>query len=103
LPGSVNSTIDPNQFPAKMSSIPKFVRSLWKVGKGALVDKLDYTSAYKHQHVADDDLCLQVIKSGDRYFVELKLMFGTRSSPSIFDELAKVFLWCTRELAGMLR
>jgi hypothetical protein len=44
-----------------------------------------------------------VIKWGDRCFVELKLMFGTRSSPGIFDELAKAFLWCTRELAGMPR
>ena len=44
---------------------------------------------------------MQVIKWGDRYFIELKLMFGTRSSPGIFDELAKVFLWCCMEISEM--
>ena len=58
LPGSVNSTIDPKQFPVKMSSVGKFVRGLWRYGQGALVDKLDYTSAYKHQHIIEEDLCL---------------------------------------------
>ena len=43
LPGAVNSTIDPNQFPAKMSSVASLVRALWRCGRGALVDKLDYT------------------------------------------------------------
>ena len=103
MPGSVNSTIDSSQFPTKMSSVPKFVRALWRCGRGAIVDKLDYTSAYKHQHVEEEDLCLQVIKWGDRYFVELKLIFGSRSSPGIFDELAKVFLWCCMTLSDMPR
>jgi hypothetical protein len=103
LPGSVNSTIDPAKFPTKMSSVPRFVRALSKCGRNAQVDKLDYKSAYKHQHVAEEDLPLQVIKWGDRYFVEMKLMFGSRSSPGIFDELAKVFLWCCETLAGIPR
>lgn len=101
FPGSVNSSIDPAQFPTKMSSVSRFVRALWRCGRGALVDKLDYTSAYKHQHVREEDLGLQVVQWGDRLFVDLKLMFGSRSSPGIFDELAKVFLWCCMRLAGM--
>ena len=101
LPGAVNSTIDPAQFPTRMFSVPQFVRALWRCGRDAQVDKLDYKSAYKHVHVAEQDLPLQVIKWGDRFFVEMKLMFGTRSSPGIFDELAKVFLWCCRSLAGL--
>lgn len=101
FPGSVNSTIDPRQFPTKMSSVPEFVRSLWKYGRNAVVGKLDYTSAYKHQHVREEDLKLQVIKWGDRYFVEMKLIFGSRSSPGIFDELAKVFLWSCASLVSI--
>ena len=32
-PGSVNSTIMTEEFPAKMSSVNKFVRALWRVGR----------------------------------------------------------------------
>ena len=47
---------------------------------------------YKHQHVARDDLKLQVVQWGGRMFVELKMIFGTKSSPGIYDNLAKCFL-----------
>ena len=55
LPGSLNSTIDVNKFRARMSSVSKFVKTLWRVGRGALVCKIDWSSAYKHQHVAMED------------------------------------------------
>ena len=58
---------------------------------------------HKHIHVHEDDLNLQVIKWGDCFFVELKLIFGGRSSPGIFYDLAKVFLWCCMALSGMPR
>ena len=47
-PGSVNSTIDISKFPARMSSVNKFVRTLWRVGRDALVCKIDW-SRYIHQ------------------------------------------------------
>ena len=43
LPGSVNSTIDVSKFPARMSSVAKFVRTLWRVGRGARVCKIDWS------------------------------------------------------------
>ena len=97
-PGSVNSTIDIGQFPAKMSSVPKFVRTLFRVGRGARICKIDQQSAYKHQHVARKDWKLQVVEWGGRYFLETRLMFGTKSSPGIYDELHKAFLFPVVEL-----
>ena len=91
-PGSVNSGIDGSQFEAKMSSTTKFVKALSKVGVGALICKSDWSSAYKHQAVREEDLKLQVVEFGGRYFVELMLVFGAISSPSIFDDMAKVVL-----------
>ena len=62
FPGSVNSTIDIEKFPARMSSVAKFVRTLWRVGRGALVANMYWSSAYKHQHVAREVLKLQVVE-----------------------------------------
>ena len=92
LPGSTNSTIDTTQFPAHMSSVQKFVKALYRMGRGARVCKIDQTSAYKHQHVQRSDWGLQVLEWGGRYFIELCLMFGTRSSPGLYDELHKAFI-----------
>ena len=43
LPGSNNSSIDVDKFRARMSSVNKFVRTLCRVGRGALVCKIDQT------------------------------------------------------------
>ena len=103
LPGSVNSTIDVQKFPARMSSVTKFVRTLWKVGRGALVCKIDWSSAYKHQHVVKEDLKLQAFEWGGRLFVEMMLIFGGKSSPGIYDDLAKCFLGCVCNISGLPR
>ena len=100
-PGSVNSTILSEDFPTIMSSTERFVRALWRVGRGARVMKKDLVSAYKHQRVHPDDLKLQVVKFGGRYFVELALMFGSRSSPGIFCDLLGLFVRCIILLSGI--
>lgn len=91
-PGSVNSGIDSKDFPVSMSSTMKFVRSLCECGVGALICKSDWAAAYKHVSVREEDLKLQVMEFGGRYFVELMLIFGGISSAGIYDDLAKVIL-----------
>ena len=90
LPGAVNTSIDPAQFPARMSSVKAFIRILFSVGRGALVAKIDWSDAYKHLKVRPEDLSLQVIQFAGRYFVETKLVFGARSSPGLYDGLSNV-------------
>ena len=85
LPGAVNSTIDPRQFPTKMSSLKIFTRMLFSVGRGAVVCKIDWKDAYKHIRVCNEDLKLQLIKFAGRFFVELRLVFGAKSSPGLYD------------------
>ena len=91
-PGSVNSGIDLEEFPARMSSTAKFVESLLRVGRNALITKSDWNSAYKHQFVRPEDLKLQFMQFLGKYFCELGLIFGAVSSPGIYDDLAKVVL-----------
>ena len=90
LPGAVNTTIDPNQFPARMSSLKIFIRMLYNVGRGAVVCKVDWKDAYKHLKVCKEDLKLQLIQFAGRFFVELRLVFGARSSPGLFDMVSDV-------------
>ena len=103
LPGSLNSTIVKEDFPTEFSSSAKFVTALYKVGKNAIVMKKDLESAYKHFMVSKDCLPNQVFRWGGRYFVELALMFGTSSSPSIFWEGFRLFVSCIILLSGINR
>ena len=42
------------------------------------------------------------MKWGDRFFMELKLTFGTKSSPGIYDQFAGLFLLlCVMKTEGM--
>ena len=50
----------------------------------------------------EEDLHLQYVKWGDRFFMEIKLMFGTKSSPGIYCRFAGLFLLlCVLKTEGM--
>ena len=91
-PSSVNSGIDKEKFPAKMAGTKDVVEVFYNHGVGCVFCKADWTAAYKHVHVRPEDLKLQVIEIGGRYFVEKALVFGCTSSPGIYDEGAKVVI-----------
>jgi hypothetical protein len=93
-PGSVNSTIDSSLYEARMSSTANVAGMILRAGPGAKIGKADWNSAYKHIAVAEEDLRLQFVKWGGKYFCELKLVFGAKSSPGIFDDIGKILLWC---------
>ncbi|MBM3938748.1 MAG: hypothetical protein FJ333_08890 [Sphingomonadales bacterium] len=89
---SVNDGINSDDFPTSMSSTREWIQCLNRAGRGALITKIDWEAAYKHIHVRPEDLHLQWFKWLDRYFVELCLIFGSASSPGIYDRAAKVVL-----------
>ena len=102
-PTGVNSGIDTKEFPARMSSTAKFVKSLFKVGRYALMCKSDWNQAYKHQFVRDEDLKLQFVKFMGKYFCELALVFGAGSSPGIYTDLALVPLCIAIKISQIRR
>ena len=99
----VNSGINKDEFPAIMSSTPKWVRSLNLVGPGGYMCKLDWASAYKHISVRLADLPLQWFKWLDRYFLETSLIFGGVSSVGIYDRHAKIVLELVLAASGFPR
>ena len=75
-----------------MSSTAKWVAVLNRVGRNCLMTKADWSDAYKHIRVRKEDRILQWFSWMGWFFVELALVFGTVSSPGIYDRAAKVVL-----------
>ena len=89
-PTGINSGIKVDDFPAKMSSTKKFVES-----------KNDWSQAYKHQFVREEDLKLQFVKFMGKHFCELALVFGAISSPGIYTDLASIPLFIAIKKSGI--
>ena len=57
-------------------------------GRNCLMTKADWSDAYKHIRVRKEDRILQWFSWMGWFFVELALVFGTVSSPGIYDRAA---------------
>ena len=102
-PVSVNEGINSSDYPAIMSSTLEFVRVLNRSGKGALLTKVDWASAYKQIRVDHSDIWQQGFKWLGMTFYELCLVFGASSSAGLFDRLAKIVLHIVLARSGMPR
>jgi hypothetical protein len=75
-------------------------KSEFKAGKGCLITKTDWASAYKHICVREADTDLQWFSWGGKFFKELCLIFGGVSSAGLFDDAAKLVLNLVCRMAG---
>ena len=82
IPCSVNKGFQTDRFKTNMSSTPLWLQSMRHGGIGALLSKLDWESTV---HINERDLKLQVFKFCNKFFFELRIAFGTASSPALFD------------------
>ena len=98
---SVNEGIDEREFPATMSSTVKWLRVLHLAGKSCWICKVDWSDAYKHVTVRAQDLDLQWFQWLGKYFCELCLIFGSKSSVGLYDRLAKLVIFIVCKEAGM--
>ena len=103
LPGSVNSGIDKSKYYCSMADTEEVLKVLHRLGKDVEFTKVDWTSAYKHLGVKKEDLVLQCIQWGGRVFVELRMTFGCRSSPFVFDITSDVIKEIAAKNVGMKR
>ena len=82
IPASVNSEIRKEEFPATMATTKDILSLLYWVGRTGVIAKADWNAAYKHIQVRREDLHLQFLQLGGRYFLERALVFGCCSSSS---------------------
>ena len=92
-PKSLNEGINSKEFPTAMSNTDKWIRILLRCGKGARFCKIDWASAYKQLRARQDQVWMQGFRWLGRVFFELCHVFGGKSSPGLYDRLAKVVLW----------
>ena len=100
-PMSVNSSINIDEFRTTMGTTKDWLKCLFWAGIGAKMSKADLVSAYKHYLVNPEDWKLQTIEFGGRYFIESQLVFGTRSSPALYNRPAMAITEASRRTSGL--
>ena len=94
---SVNDAINKNEFPCKYTHFDAATDLVFRLGKGCYLTKIDIKHAYRLLPVRPQDWPLLVYFWKGRYYVDLKLPFGGRSSASIFTSFADLVCWILRE------
>ena len=78
-------------------SIDDVARIIARIGKGALMGKMDIKSAYRIVPVHPDDQLLLGVKWQGGVYVDARLSFGLRSAPLIFTAIADTLEWIIKQ------
>jgi hypothetical protein len=84
---SFNDNVDRYSERVSMDTARSFSYALLRAGKNARMDKSDVKDAFKNVPARLDELRLQGFKVENRYFVELRMIFGARTALAHYDIL----------------
>ena len=98
---SLNSLIDKDTFSLKYVRIDDAIDIIKQLGKGCWMCKTDITDAFKQVPVHPSIWHLQGIQWQRQLYYYTRLVFGSRSSPKIFDDLASVICWIAQRQYGI--
>ena len=90
---SVNDAIDRDDYSVSYSSFDDAVNLVRKLGPNCFMAKLDIKHAFRLCPVHPDDWHLLGYKWGERFYFDVVLPFGGRSSPFIFNTFADLLQW----------
>ena len=90
---SINEGISPDLYSVKYSNFDDAVKLVTTVGANCFMAKLDIKHAFRLCPVHPSDWPHLGYKWLDQYFVDIRLPFGSRSSPFIFNQFAEALLW----------
>ncbi|KAL0180312.1 hypothetical protein M9458_025754, partial [Cirrhinus mrigala] len=90
---SINSIIPAPDFSMKYASIDQAISLIRKAGLGAWLSKADITSAFKVMPIHPEFWRFFGIFWKGAYYFAVRLTFGCKSSPKIFDSLSKTLCW----------
>jgi hypothetical protein len=85
---SINSLIDKDQFSLSYVRVDDAIKAIKKAGVGAMLCKFDIASAFKQVPVAARLWPFYGVRWSNKYYFQVRLAFGSRSSPKLFDMLA---------------
>lgn len=90
---SMNTLIDKSEFSLSYVTMDDAIRLIKLCGKGASLIKTDITDAFKIMPISYELWPYHGIKWDDKYYFFKRLVFGSRSSPKIFDALSSAVCW----------
>lgn len=90
---NINSVIPLDEFSLKYHDIDQAIHIIKIAGRGAWLAKIDITSAFKVMPIHPDDWHLFGIRWLGKYYFAVRLTFGCKSSPKIFDMLSEAVCW----------
>ena len=90
---SVNDGIDPELCSLSYTTVDRAAEIAARLGRGALLAKVDIESAFRLIPVHPHDRPLLAVRWQDQIFVDPMLPFGLRSVPKIFNAVADALHW----------
>ena len=94
---SVNDGIDPVLCSLSYLSVEQVSKIAARLGRGALLAKMDIESAYRLIPVHPQDRPLQAMQWRERVYINPKLPFGLCSAPKLFNAVADALEWYVRQ------
>ena len=90
---SINSLIPSPDFSMQYATIDHAISLIRLAGQGAWLSKVDITSAFKILPIHPDYWHLFGVFWKGAYYFAVRLTFGCKSSPKIFDSLSEALCW----------
>ena len=90
---SINDFIDSNTYTLSYCTVNDAYTIINKLGRGALLSKIDFKNAFGLIPVRQEDWNLLGIYWKSEYYINTCLPFGLRSAPFLFNKLAYTIHW----------
>ena len=99
---AVNEHIDQEQFSCSYSKFDDAIDIVRTLGWGAWLAKADIRHAFRLCPVKMEQWYLLCYNWKNSFYVDTRLPFGSRSSPSIFNSFAGLLAWILVHVSGIL-
>ncbi|XP_033958129.1 uncharacterized protein [Pseudochaenichthys georgianus] len=90
---SINSLIPPEPFSLHYASVDNAIKLIKFAGQGAWLSKADITDAFKIIPIHPSQWNMFGIKWEAKFYFAVRLTFGCRSSPCIFNSFSEALCW----------
>lgn len=98
---SINDLISKEECKLTYVKLDDAIQIILKLGQGSWLCKVDVKDAFKQIPIHPSLWHLHGIKWNSLYYFYTRLVFGSRSSPKIFDALSQALVWIAHKVYGI--
>jgi hypothetical protein len=95
---SVNGGIE--KMECNLGSFDEAIALVKEAGQGAMLLKVDVKAAFRLIPVRQEDVPLLGVKWNDRFYFDMCLPFGLRTSPAIWERFSRLLRWLFATQSG---